>query len=892
MSEVSHHKRKRHAKTAKSRDGVNKRALKQLHKTVTIVTIINKLKKRKDGGTPEKSQTPNPDEASEDSGPAQTKNVITGADVLSLAIKEDDLLKLREPHPPETKKTPVTQPVVVRKRKPQSELDKPTPRVVTVARPAPPNAPIKPVDTSVTGPRFDAMGNVIPHSILGTLEDFKKEAERRGESVSFEIPERLKVHTPTVKYEKKKKASSHPRYQSVDETNALVNWQKKMLERKKQQGYISKLLQKSEDTLLMNHGDNYRKKQEERYLIDRTIPSMDYGKGYRVGSEFWKQQERIGDDLEGMHMTLTQTERGYPPPIEHVGVPTMIKEEKGVYWSKPSTPVHYPWDRSAFLKQRKQQLQTVMDELDPHKPDMSSLAITGFKQGPKLVDKEDEREEPRTMSEFEDSVLEDQENLDPLKDHPDVVPEPIFGPSILFAGRPARWTGDSYSFQGQQAFEARVTFEGYSGQRKTSFLEVVNNGTTSIYYDWKKLPKSNPFDIVNSRVQRFYFNTSGGVILPGDTMKFPFVFKSPNAGVFTEQWQFETRPVVCGGASLVVTLRGVALQEDKFKHQRSEIEKELAHKQAEQIIRQIVDDVVEGVQTPDRARSPVDAYITREDIFERKNQGMHFSNETVTELNELYKNLFPEEERDDVEWDLSLETLREAIMEMDEDDEQKQEFLQQLNSAVISLSFPPFSPIQQEMYKVAYQALLETIDSIVGQSMMIRQVLGLPEKEFEEFPEGDITHSTPHTSHSERPGASQKAGRGQDSKKDSKAGQKGGKDAKTPKGKEKDSGKDKDRGGGKLTASPKKPPSRQAPTPSSQKDMVGDRAATATPHTGNSAFTPAPDVDPVLDRKYKEKLSVQTYNLLREMVDRSTYMFEDIRRNEDVLALAKLGLQG
>ncbi|XP_023931273.1 uncharacterized protein LOC112041818, partial [Lingula anatina] len=107
----------------------------------------NKLKKRKDGGTPEKSQTPNPDEASEDSGPAQTKNVITGADVLSLAIKEDDLLKLREPHPPETKKTPVTQPVVVRKRKPQSELDKPTPRVVTVARPAPPNAPIKPVDT-------------------------------------------------------------------------------------------------------------------------------------------------------------------------------------------------------------------------------------------------------------------------------------------------------------------------------------------------------------------------------------------------------------------------------------------------------------------------------------------------------------------------------------------------------------------------------------------------------------------------------------------------------------------------------------------------------------------------------------------------------------------------
>ena len=28
-------------------------------------------------------------------------------------------------------------------------------------------------------------------------------------------------------------------------------------------------------------------------------------------------------------MTLTQTEKGYPPPIEHVGIPAAIREEKG-----------------------------------------------------------------------------------------------------------------------------------------------------------------------------------------------------------------------------------------------------------------------------------------------------------------------------------------------------------------------------------------------------------------------------------------------------------------------------------------------------------------------------------------------------------------------------------
>mgnify|MGYP007133222236 CR=1 FL=1 len=30
-------------------------------------------------------------------------------------------------------------------------------------------------------------------------------------------------------------------------------------------------------------------------------------------------------------MTLTQTEKGYPPPIEQIGIPAKIREEKGGY---------------------------------------------------------------------------------------------------------------------------------------------------------------------------------------------------------------------------------------------------------------------------------------------------------------------------------------------------------------------------------------------------------------------------------------------------------------------------------------------------------------------------------------------------------------------------------
>ena len=74
---------------------------------------------------------------------------------------------------------------------------------------------------------------------------------------------------------------------------------------------------------------------------------------------------------------------------------------------------------------------------------------------------------------------------DPLGDHPDVHPQPVFGPSLLFAGQPARWTGDGCSFSDQVGIEARVTFETHASQRTTSYLELVNDGTTAIYYDWK-----------------------------------------------------------------------------------------------------------------------------------------------------------------------------------------------------------------------------------------------------------------------------------------------------------------------------------------------------------------------------------------------------------------------
>ena len=63
-----------------------------------------------------------------------------------------------------------------------------------------------------------------------------------------------------------------------------------------------------------------------------------------------------------------------------------------------------------------------------------------------------------------------------------------------------------------------------------------------------------------------------GVLLPGKKLAFPFVFKSPNAGIFSEMWLIQTGPVLCRGRPILFTLKGVAFQDDLNKEKREELE--------------------------------------------------------------------------------------------------------------------------------------------------------------------------------------------------------------------------------------------------------------------------------------------------------------------------------
>ena len=66
--------------------------------------------------------------------------------------------------------------------------------------------------------------------------------------------------------------------------------------------WFSAKLDKNEDELLMDLGDGMREKNEVLRQIDRNLAFIDYGKGYRVGSEFWSQPEWIGTEDTGIQL--------------------------------------------------------------------------------------------------------------------------------------------------------------------------------------------------------------------------------------------------------------------------------------------------------------------------------------------------------------------------------------------------------------------------------------------------------------------------------------------------------------------------------------------------------------------------------------------------------------
>ncbi|XP_046857435.1 MYCBP-associated protein-like [Xenia sp. Carnegie-2017] len=698
--------------------------------------------KKKGDQTPDKITTPVPLSMVEDLNCNEAlNNVLSGEDIESLAVNMTELLKHRPSKPSKVERS--TRQVRVKKTiklKNDEHTDKKTWRIVNVG-----------YRKNLDDPEFhsyEKIGNKDPyldneepfyeHHILGSLLDFKEQSTKHHNAKRLPTPHHVKTFSSMPESNGKTTKTGKPHFHrfNMNQSNALVNWEKQIAERRKQQASLAKLLKTTPEMLGMNQNEGYRRTQEERYLIERTIPSKDYGKGYRTGSEFWRQSEQIGDDKTGIHMTLTQTERGYPSVVEHVGKPLSVRAEMGMNWpnteSYRSMMVHSPWKKSSYLCQRKNELKDAIDEICPHKPYLQELEVVGQSLDNEVKVNSNVVEDPYSRMETFSAKQEETKNdinTDPLSMHPDVYPQPVFGPSLMIAGRSAKWNGSTNNRLGEIGVSCRVLLEAQVNERVISTLDLHNNGTAVVYYSWKHVPMNNNLGTnLAGKQQRFYFDKNSGVILPGDKLSYPFIFKSTNPGMFSQQWFLETQPILNGGAAISVLLKGLALQDDLNAEKRAEIERILGRRQAKQIVESILKEILGNIRSPERSVSPVDAYITEEDIFARRNQEISYDEETVQSLKLLYNEI--ESEKD---WDLNLTSLRQLITSKEFDEKETlDEYLRRLNDYVKKLAFPSRVPIKEEMYSTCYFMLCEMIDDLVIKSDMMRTSMGLPMKDMVE----------------------------------------------------------------------------------------------------------------------------------------------------------------
>ncbi|XP_042822990.1 MYCBP-associated protein isoform X2 [Panthera tigris] len=592
-----------------------------------------KLIERKRAKVPEQLTPPVQEE------PEPVSSVLQGGDILALAIKKEDLKKQHIPRFIETQDRPVvTQKFIIRKLKPKDHKRK---VCHLVAYPATPDAATKPLDYSGPGDSFHGCDQILPHHILGSLQDFKRIAVARGNIQLAEL-----IHTPpclvtliSAKEEPKQKApkeekeKAHP-WAPPPQHNFLRNWRRNLALRKQQQEALSERLKKPVGELLMHTGETYRQIQEERELIDRTLPTQHDGKSCEETSGFWSRLEYLGDEMTGLVMTKTKAQRGLLEPITHVRKPHCIQMETGLPAQKDAW-YRYTWDRSLFLIYRRKELQSVMAELDFSQQDIDGLEVVGRGQPFSTVTVEDYPVFDRSQ----ESSSEDTGPSDSLASYPDDVPMPVLGPSLLFCGKPACWIrGRNPEDTKRVGIAVRLTFETLEREKTSSELTVVNNGTVAIWYNWRRRSQLDSFqDLKRNRMERFYFNNREGVILPGETKTFTFFFKSLNAGIFRECWEFGTHPALLGGALLQVNLHAVSLTQDVFREERKLLKDKLAAHEAVTIVDSVLQELLSGILTPERAPSPVDAYLTEEDLFRHRNPQLHYQHQVVQNLHSLWR---------------------------------------------------------------------------------------------------------------------------------------------------------------------------------------------------------------------------------------------------------------
>lgn len=473
--------------------------------------------------------------------------------------------------------------------------------------------------------------------------------------------------------------------------------------------YLAKITGRDPSTLSMFSDDDYRRANEERELITRVVHSL---ANKELG--VWKPLARIGD-------IYAQPDKTTLDPIDIIRNP---EEKDGVPGSRPTS-----FFKSKYYKKRVKQLKQFIDKVRPFEPEYEGLLIVG---------------QPIELGQFK--------SLPEVKnEEPEIVKQSGISEE------------DKYESVVKVSMNCkRLFFQSTPGATQAKSIEVTNEGTSAVYYQWSVAPDielmvgenenrspikqqssetADPFNwrmsdsfIVPKNVQpkvrsEFCFTQLSGSILPGNTTTFSFSFKSDVPGCFLQRWVLHITPAEAPYHSFTVYLRGCCqVEPPDLTAFRQSIDNSLHESERSRCLEEIMTSIFDRVQKIVKLRGQhgeerIDGDVLVDDrapTFEEANKewGLVYSPGLFASLQSLAEETWDclDIQGFDRFWDMRIRSLSDTIMTIP-DAEKKRELLVKMNNILTnSQNFSKSSNISTNLtYSLAFVQLSILTDEIPEQ---------------------------------------------------------------------------------------------------------------------------------------------------------------------------------
>lgn len=274
----------------------------------------------------------------------------------------------------------------------------------------------------------------------------------------------------------------------------------------------------------------------------------------------------------------------------------------------------------------------------------------------------------------------------------------------------------------------QMMFEVLLNETSSSILTVYNRGSTAVHFEWRQTQRSNLLKVksIYDPVQRFFFYHKKGVILPGTAFDFPIIFKSANPGLFTELWTLATYPKLAHPN--IVTLQGLAIEEDTLAQKRNEIEVLLERRQATTQATEIINSILSNVSdmsiiSPSEVKRRVAESEQQQFVMRNSELQLYYDQKIFENFVKLYENIQEALGVSDKTWDKSVHTLC-LLANMVTAPELRSSFLARINDLISKCVPPTLGNTFSMRYIISYDIFVDLADHIAEASEGLRKKNG------------------------------------------------------------------------------------------------------------------------------------------------------------------------